>query len=222
MENWKWNEGSQGTTEGGELYYTFSKDGTYTITYTVVGKNGTGSDTLSKTVLCGDTDNPTVKAEDGFLSFDGKVVNHKDTQVKITKEVGKTIKLSLNLDKLTLDDGDDTTREELLKQLKGNITLYNKTLQKYVSVVNEDGGSYEFAIEESGEYRLTIRSYDGANLPGEDIINFSVNPPEENATVNYQTIGTILIVVACVILAGVVVYFVYSKVKNDKANKKKS
>ena len=76
-------------------------------------------------------------------------------------------------------------------------------------------------LSSAGTYELILTVKDAAGWKAEKKIEFTIGGTDTTPTVSYQTIGTILIVVSAVILAGVVVYFVVSKVKNDKKEKRK-
>ena len=77
-----------------------------------------------------------------------------------------------------------------------------------------------YEITETGTYTFTVTVTDesGNFTPRE--FTFEVTDEEVDPTLTYQIIGTVLIVISVLVLAGVIIYFVVSKVKLDKELKK--
>ncbi len=203
----EWEDDSK--YENGELRLKFDTNGTYTILYHVEDYSGNYSE-LTKTVASGDNYKPTIEVKDGFLN-------------KQADEYAINDKLSLDVSKLVLNDEGGTTSENLLKSISiklENVTENNKVIKNNGEVDPEQGiYSYEFDLKTAGEYKLTVTIKDEAGWTTDEIITITVQSSTNNPVLTYQVIGIILIVVFAVALAGVIGYFIYSKVKADKKNK---
>lgn len=207
----KWEESSYyNNLVKDELAIKLESNGTYTIRYYVVDYSNNSSE-LTKTIANGDNTKPTIEVQDGFLN-------------KKVDEYALNDTLILNTSKLILEDVGGTEAKELWKTI--DIKLENtdtKTEIKNNGEVkpNEDIYSYSFDLKTAGNYTLTITVKDEAGWTTTETINITVASASTNPVATYQVVGTVLIVVSVLILAGVIVYFVYSKVKNDKENKKR-
>jgi len=204
----KWTDATNEYYKDGNVRYTLSQNGTYTINYVVYDKNGKKGE-LSKTIYNGDTVKPTIETTDALL-------NNKTDAYKI----GDKLSLLISKETLKLEDKGGATWEELLETLE--VKLTNTTTSTEIKN-NGDAAAhtYEFNLSSAGTYELILTVKDAAGWKAEKKIEFTIGGTDTTPTVSYQTIGTILIVVSAVILAGVVVYFVVSKVKNDKKEKRK-
>ncbi len=207
----KWEESSYyNNLVKDELAIKLESNGTYTIRYYVVDYSNNSSE-LTKIIANGDNTKPTIEVQDGFLNKKADEYALNDT-------------LILNTSKLILEDVGGTEAKELWKTI--DIKLENtdtKTEIKNNGEVkpSEDIYSYSFDLKTAGNYTLTITVKDEAGWTTTETINITVASASTNPVATYQVVGTVLIVVSVLILAGVIVYFVYSKVKNDKENKKR-
>ena len=82
-----------------------------------------------------------------------------------------------------------------------------------------DNGKYEYDIETAGEYTVTFSIEDENGNVGTYERTFTVNAPSNEGLSQTEVIGTVLIVVAVLVLGGVIVYFVVSKKKLDRMYK---
>lgn len=192
----EYDKGAEGTM----MYYTFAKDGEYTITYTAYDKEG-NSDKKVFTIKIGDLDAPEFEV--------------KDEVVKSEYKVGDEIKIDLTDDSLnyfTITDADTTIEKT---DIKAVLTVNG------VEVKNQEteAGKFKFKLEDAGEYELKFTVKDSAGNESEVVKTFSIAEKGESNLTSAETLGIVLIVVSVVVLAGVVVYFVISKKKMDRLYK---
>lgn len=195
----KYNRGKDGETQD-TMFYTFNNDAEYTITYTAYDLNGNSS-SVKKTIKIGDLVAPTLTVSDKIANSTYKAgqiltIDLEDTKNYITVADNKT----------------DLTKEDVKVKLYLNGTE-----------VKKDGAStdtkYIFNLKDAGEYELKFEVADEANLTSTVTKTFKIQSKESSKMTSTEVIGTVLIVVSVVVLAGVVVYFVISKRKMDKLYK---
>ena len=187
--------GSKPTVHNGDdigmKYFEATVEGQYTITYKAVSKFGVES-TVTKTLALGDCENPTLewKKED--------IV----TEVKLNEE------FKLDLSKLNLDDN-KTSVEDLADKL--TVTLTSPSSQTVTN--NGSESSYKWNMTETGNYTLKFVLKDNAG--NTNTYTYSINVPEEEVEEETMSpvLGTVLVVLSVVVLAGVVIYFVASSRK---------
>lgn len=189
--------------EDGTIKVLLSRDATYTVSYKIQDKNGNPytSDKSTFTFTVGDVEPPVISAKEGFI---------KDEYKK-----GST--LSIDLGKLNFKD--DATAED---ELKGNVKVkvYNESTKKEAE--NVEGEPLQFILDEVGTYTLTVTTEDGAGVIGKYTSEFEVTASgATDTTKTYQTVGTILIVVASILLVGIIAYFVVSKIRRNNKVKGK-
>lgn len=171
-------------------------DGTYKITYTVYDNNNNYS-TKEYTIAVGDNVAPTVTMKEDVLLD--------------TYTVGTSIEIKLS-------DIEVKDNKELNNSSK-TITLTNTS----TDTVIEDKGNGDtlvYDLSEVGTYTLTVEVEDAVGNTTTETYEFEVVAKTQDSTLTYKIVGTVLIVVSVLILAGVIVYFVVSKVKLDKELKK--
>ena len=200
------------TVEGEVIKLNLVRNGSYTIRYSIQAQDYAGQNvgdpvTSSYTISNGDVVGPTV--------------DFSDDMFKDVYALGDTLTINVDPDSLKLSDKVTTDRETLLKNMK--ITLVNETTDKSWTLEDtsevEGQYSYSHVFEEAGDYTLTISTRDDANNPGEKSVSFTVST-ETSTPINVtEVLGGVLIGVSVAILAGVVIYFVVSKVKLDKREK---
>ena len=186
------------------MYFTVSKQGIYTIKYEATDKAG---NTIERTeeVKVGDYTAPTIEWKNESLNIN-KTVKLNDY---LKFDVG-----NLNIADTECDYEDLDIEYKVVKQ-DGSSTIKNEG--------NEEVHKYH--LTETGSYKLVITVTDAAGnkatketvitVPSETVDKDEVSP----------VVGTVLVVVAVAILAGVVVYFVVSNKKksgNAKRPSKKS
>lgn len=172
-------------------------DGTYTITYTVYDNNNNYS-TKKYEIAVGDNIEPTVVVEDDFI--------------KDSYEIGTQLKLDLS--KVTYYDN-----IELPADTKPTVVLKNTSTDKEVEY-KDVAGVYVYDLDEVGSYSLTIEVQDAVGNTSTKTFNFEVSAKTSNTQSTHEVVGTILIVISVLVLVGVIVYFIVSKVKLDKELKK--
>lgn len=205
--SWKLANGDTGsqTYEGllNDTEYTIKSssgnvlDGTYKITYTVYDNNNNYS-TKEYTIAVGDNVSPTLTFEDEFI--------------KDKYEIGSQLKINPDLIKYT-------DNRPFQDNVKPEITLKNTSTDKEIEF-KEVGGMYVFDLDEIGTYTLTVEIEDAVGNTTKEEFTFEVSAKSQDTVLTYKIIGTILIVISVLVLVGVVVYFIVSKVKLDKELKK--
>ena len=127
----------------------------------------------------------------------------------------------IKLRQVKIDLNDITVKDnKTLTGITPKITLKNISTDKEVEYT-EVAGIYEFKLDEVGSYELLVEVEDEAGNKHSEPLKFEVSAKTQDAVKTYQIVGTVLIVVSVLLLAGVVVYFIVSKVKLDKELKKK-
>ena len=196
----------------GEIYLKLLNNGQYTIRYSVQGQNYLGENigdpvTRSYTISNGDVTAPNIEFGDKFIE-------------KETFRLGDTLILNLaDVEGLVVNDTVTTDRDALLSTLR--VTLENNDTGNTWTLDNlaSDGYSYEHELDEAGDYTLTVSVADGANNRNSRSISFTVSTDTSSPVDARDVIGGVLIGLSVAVLAGVVIYFVVSKVKLDKKEK---
>lgn len=179
-------------------------NGTYTITYTVYDNNGNSSQ-ATYTISVGDNEAPTISFPEDFIG----------TSYTLNDQ------LILDFSNVTYSDGNN----EMPADAKPTVTLINTSTNQEVHYTIE-GDRYIFDAFNSsddygvGTYRLTIEIEDAVGLVTPEEFEFEVTTETRDSTDTYRIVGTVLIVVSVLVLAGVIIYFIVSKVKLDKELKK--
>lgn len=185
--------------------YTFQRDGTYTIKYTVVDTAGNTA-TKSYTIKVGDTEKPTLEV-DSSVDFSDRTVGSTLVidPAKIT--VKDTVDTSINI----FDD---------LKIVVKNTTTGDEISNKFSNETSVEG--YEYALDEVGTYQVTFTLTDEAGNTTTLVKEFVVSADGADAEFPTEVVGIILLVLAILILGGVVAYFIITrkKVKSPEQIKK--
>ena len=178
---------------------TVSLDGQYTITYTVYDNAGNYT-TKAYTIYVGDNEDPTIDFDDNFV------------------ETSYTLGTALKLDKSKIHIADN---KALPDGTKPTFTLINTTTGDELEVVSDNNNFITFAdFEQVGTYTLKVEVEDAVGHVASETFSITVETKSKNVTPVYKIVGIILIVLSVLILVGVVVYFIVSKVKLDKELKK--
>lgn len=176
---------------------TLTNNEIYTLTFTVKDIYGNTA-TLTKTIKVGDTDAPVVTIEDA------------DDFVPTSMNVGD--KLTLDISKITVTDLVDTS----LSTADLQITL-TKDNEEVDNIYGDSTTSYQYEMLTAGTYTLTITVEDAAGNTAETITRTIVVSEDANdGADSTEVIGIVLLVVAVLILAGAIVYFIISKKKADR------
>ncbi len=196
----------ESTNAENEAYnYTFSRDGTYTIKYTVVDNAG-NSATKSYVIKVGDTEKPTLEL-DSSIDFSDR-------------GVGAT--LVIDPAKITVKDNVDTGINifDDLKIVVKNTTTGDEISNKFANTTSVEG--YEYALDEVGTYQVTFTLTDEAGNTTTLVKEFVVSADGADKEFPTEVVGIILLVLAILILGGVVAYFIITrkKVKSPEQIKK--
>lgn len=214
------------TDEGDSWGFVPDVQGTYTITYSAQGKYL--NSTKQYTMVIGDGEAPT-------LDWDNKSEDFKTT-------VNKGDTWAFKFDMINLDDNKDLIQQALTEDLANGLTsTAMEKISKYITIkmknpdnevvsYNIANNALNYTFDEVGSYTFTITLKDEAGNTTGNTYSYTITVSEEEATEetkksNDSVVGTVLIVLSVVILAGVVAYFaittkqVDSKSKNKKAKK---
>ena len=199
-----WNQNSGYNSETGDIDYKLDSNGNYTITYYVYDIHGNLNDDRTYSIAVGDCESPKIELPESF--------------VEEKYELGST--LTLDYDKIREAISDNISEKEtLLDTLK--IKLINTSTNKEVENTEDaESNRYSYVLDEAGTYSLEITVTDEAGWETtNDTIQFEVSTEAGEGMNVYEIIGIVLIVLACLTLAGVILYFVINKVKKDKKRK---
>ena len=202
---------------------TVRRNGTIYITYTVVDNAGNKTEGKEITIQAGDITAPTVEIEgeeDDFIN-----VSEGYTLSSIQKNDNL---FRIDLTKIRIDNGNGAkTPAEIEEEnvivkyeLVNNGTTSGDNNDGVIDLVSESENELVYEITEVGEYTFTITVQDEHNNVETREFTFSVHEEETDPNAVYQIVGIILIVISVLVLVGVIVYFVVSKVKLDKELKK--
>ncbi len=178
-------------------------DGTYTITYEVFDNNGRSS-TATYKISVGDNEDPKVTFPEDF--------------VKTSYSLKDKLVIDLAPSKVVVSDN-----KPMPSDSKPKIKLVNTSKNNEEVKYEIDGTKYIFdSFEEYGEgtYKLTVEVEDAVGRVTTEEFTFDVSTKTKDSKETYKVVGTILIVISVLVLAGVIVYFIVSKVKLDKELKK--
>ncbi len=201
------------TVNNGEISLKLVDNGRYTIKYSIQAMDKTGVNvdspkTVEYTIKNGDVVGPKVKLENNF--------------VKTTYKLGDTMKL--NLAGLTVSDNVTEDVNYLKKNMVVRLSNPDSGSGNYITLENksEVEGEYIYThkLETAGTYTLTVIVKDKAGNETSSSVTFEVSTKESKDVDVKEVMGGVLIGLSVAVLAGVVIYFVVSKVKLDKKEKK--
>lgn len=212
LEDWQEdidNSSDNFRVDGDAIYLKLVRNGQYTIKYSIQGQDYLGQSigeakTVEYTISNGDVTKPEINFEDNFIND--------------TYNLGDT--LILNMAGLQVSDNVTTDTDYLLSHMQ--VTLTNNDTDETWTLEDQGDGeviSYEHTLEEAGEYTLTVTITDEANNKQSKSVSFTVSADETTPVSVQEILGGVLIGLSVAVLAGVVVYFVVSKVKLDKKEK---
>ena len=134
----------------------------------------------------------------------------------------------------------DLSKITAIDKVDGEILTYNEQTKKYsikddakitITVTNTTTGTaltndvtsmdsdlnFQFTIETAGEYSVKIEISDTVGKVGTyDDLGFVVTEDANAGMSAEEVLGTVLIIISVLMLAGVIVYFIVSKKKSDK------
>ena len=185
------------------LYFKATAQGQYTVTYSATDDNGNEAK-ITKVIKVGDCDKPTLAWED------------KEADLETSIQLNGT--LEINLDKLILEDlGGDTTKEYLEDNLTVSLVAPDGTSVKNNAT---EGRNYSYTMAQTGNHTLKFVVKD--NVGNTNTYSYTINVPNEEVEEENKispVVGTVLVVLSVVVLAGVVIYFVASSKKKGKGAK---
>ena len=179
------------------------KQSTYTITYTAT--DGTNKATVTKVIKVGDVDKPELAWTDS-------------SKLITTIEKGKTWSLPVHY--ITLSDKVSSS-DYLWDKLTVTLTAPDNT--RVSNLGDESENEYKWKFDQTGDYSLQITVRDEAGNVNSSYV-YKINVPADKAEEEKITpiVGTILIVLSVLVLAGVVTYFVVSNLRKGKKKSKKA
>lgn len=185
--------------------YTFRRDGTYTIKYTVVDTVGNTA-TKSFAVKVGDTEKPTLEL-DSSIDFSDR----KTGSILVIDPAKITVKDNVDTGINLFDD---------LKIVVKNTTTGEEVSNKFTNSTRVEG--YEYNLSEVGTYQVTFTLTDDAGNVTTLVKEFAVTAEGADKEFPTEVLGIILLVLAILILGGVVAYFIITrkKVKSPEQIKK--
>lgn len=185
--------------------YTFRRDGTYTIKYTVVDTVGNPA-TKSFAVKVGDTEKPTLEL-DSSIDFSDR----KTGSILVIDPAKITVKDNVDTGINLFDD---------LKIVVKNTTTGEEISNKFTNSTRVEG--YEYNLSEVGTYQVTFTLTDEAGNVTTLVKEFAVTAEGADKEFPTEVVGIILLVLAILILGGVVAYFIITrkKVKSPEQIKK--
>ncbi len=204
--------------------------GTYTIVYSATDANGVTATSKTVKISLGDTEKPQIFLTESFEKklSDGFVLGDNDTLVfnqnaKIKKNVTTYDDEDLYVDDnvgFEYKDGDINTELETKK-----VTVYVYTPSGSTMTAENDTGTdkltYKFTT--AGTYTIKFSVTDATGSNTQEITRTFVVKAKSTSSVDTSTIvGTVLIVISALILAGIIVYLVRGVKLLPKKNKKSS
>ena len=226
------------TDDNGYTYWTFTtgetSKGTYTVTYTAT--NNDGKITKSVSIKVGDNVAPKISMNAGAttqdLIYDGEnqieyiVSVNKDKKTFVVKAINNGKEIYNHNIGLVISDKDDkgdiNTSISWFKLNYELVGVNGETVTAGSTTTTDGTTTKTYYIKETGKYNLKLTMTDGyENTTTDDTsIVFKVlakaAPKEKNDTV----VGTVLIIISLVLLAGVIVFFTFTGKKNSVKTKK--
>ena len=189
---------------------TITLNGTITITYEVYDLAG-NSTSVDYVISAGDVTDPEIGLDEGVSEEDFIKSTYTMSEIQDNDNV-----FTIDISKLNITDNISTPENidvtyELVNNDTGKEIEYDELIE---------GEQISYIIEEVGSYTFTVVATDENGRFSEREFSFTVEEGEYDASLVYQIIGTVLIVISVLLLAGVIIYFVVSKVKLDKELKK--
>lgn len=177
-------------------------NGTITIKYTVYDNNNNYA-TYEAVIKAGDATDPVIDVKDDFYKETYTLTEIKDGII------------TFDLTKLDFEDNKTSSAD-----LDVTYKLVNTSTEKEIDADVKSSEQLSYKIDSVGSYTLTVTVTDEVGNYTTQDFTFEVTEDTVNSGTAYKVIGTILIVISVLVLAGVIIYFIVSKVKLDKELKK--
>lgn len=212
LEDWEEavNESNSNDLEvvGESIFLKLARNGEYRIRYSIQGMNHLGQnvgdpEVIEYTISNGDVTDPEITFEDNFIND--------------TYNLGDT--LILNMAGLQVSDNVTTDTDYLLSTMSISLATPDGTTVPLNDEGDGDVISYEYTLNVAGDYTLTVTVKDEAGNDVSRSVSFTVSTNETEPVSVQEVLGGVLIGLSVAVLAGVVIYFVVSKVKLDKKEK---
>jgi len=188
-------------------YFMATAQGIYTVTFEATD-SANNTVKMTKEIAIGDCEAPEIEWKN-------------ETDIPTNKTLGET--WTLPLSNMTLTDNITTDADTLTDNMKISLVKPDGT----TAVTNEGttGKNYIWTFNETGAYTLRIVVEDEAGQSRTYKYTINVASEEVEESKINSVVGTVLIVISVVVLAGVVIYFVVSSrkkapVKAPKSKKK--
>ena len=195
---------SENTANG--IKFRPTGDGKYKVEYSATDYAG-NTTTETFTINVGDVEKPT-------LTINNKAFKNapKNNAMTATLKDG-SYTLSIDASKITITDkGDTLDNDDYL-----SITVTNAS---GTAVSEDEDTDFVWTLTEAGEYTITITAEDEAGNVKSESYKLNLSAEETKASTTTEVLGTILLVVAILVLIGVVWYFVKPAPKSKKDKKK--
>ena len=208
-----WEEDVKNNTDfvvnGKDVFLKLAGNGKYTIKYSIQAMDKSGlnvgsAKTMEYTFSYGDVIAPELEL--------------KSNLVKAKYHINDT--MSINLAGISVSDLGTTDKDKLLDSMV--VELENTDLEDgsvKLDPVEEGSHAYSYKFTKAGSYTLKITVTDEAGNKTTEKVSFEVTTEEKASVDVKEVMGGVLIGLSVAILAGVVIYFVVSKVKLDKKEK---
>lgn len=203
----KWKDDVDYNESTGNINYKVTNNGNCTITYYIYDYAGNLNSDCSYTIAVGDCESPKVTISENFIKESYSL-----------KEFSESNPLVLDFSKLSFTDNKTETTD--LKDTVKVVVKNTSTGTEVANTGNAEANIYRYIPTEVGTYEISVAVTDDAGWTTTKTVTFEVKAEANDGTEVYEVVGTVLIVVAVAILAGVVTYFVVSAVKNNKKNGK--
>lgn len=225
------------TREGDMFKFTPDARGTYTITYTATDNNGNKAENEKTiTIRVGDTEAPQIILTSSLKNIlDAGFVLGENTTLKINTNARIYSESNYDSEHVYLKDNvagiegfnckeyknPDDESEVLYHYYTVGVTITDGNSSR-VSSTSDDNGYMTFNFKSAGTYTITFTATDKAGNNETWSRQFKVVAPDSTTSEKTTIIGTILIVISAIVLAGVVLYFIKGTkiAKNRKKGKK--
>ena len=198
------NDVEVASSEGANgLSFNPTGDGKYTVEYSVSDYAG-NTTTQTYTISVGDVERPTLTI-------------NTDIVTNATLSNG-SYSLRINADDIVITDTNNGTEETLDNDDYLSVTVTNSS---GTAVDPDEDTNYVYTLTEAGEYTITITAEDRAGNTRTETYTLDLAADDNNASTTTEVLGTILLVIAILVLIGVVWYFVKPAPKSKKDKKKK-
>lgn len=205
LNNWTGNPNYNAVTKN--IEYKVTDNGNLTIKYYIYDYAGNLNDDYEYTIAVGDCASPKVTIAENFVKESYSL-----------KEFSESNPLVLDFSKLSFDDN-KTSVDDLKETVK--VVVKNTSTDKVIENTGDaESNIYRYVPTEVGTYEISVSVKDKAGWTTTKTATFEIKAEEKEGTEVYEVVGTVLIVVAVAILAGVISYFVVSAVKSNKKNGK--